>query len=133
MHIVDAPGHTGFPPISLPANALIDGTKPYGDTDGDALLNVVLTTGEVRGNFQPSASPQYVGLKFNLAGNTRYGWIGFEVPPNIFNGVRLLGWAYEDTGASILAGQVPEPTTACLVMTALALTSLTARGARPRN
>jgi hypothetical protein len=127
MHVVDAVGHALFPPVSLAANSPIDGTRPYGNTDGDELFTVILSSSQVRGNFQPAAAPQFVGVKFDLAGNTRFGWIGLDVPPNIFGGVRLLGYAYEDTGAPILAGQIPEPASAVGLIVLLAATGCVPR------
>jgi hypothetical protein len=118
MHVVDAPGHILFPPESLAAGTVISSALPYGSTNTDSLFNVVISTGEVRGNFQPSMSPQFVGVKFQIAANTYYGWIGLEVPQNIFDGVRLLGYAYETNGGSIVAG-VPEPASLVMLLSAV--------------
>lgn len=59
------------------------------------------------GNFTPNTGRGYVGFQFETAGgDARYGWAEFEVTSKDFIMHR---WAYEDSGASINAGQVPAP------------------------
>jgi hypothetical protein len=61
-------------------------------------------------NFATNAL-QYIGVRFKLngAGDDRYGWIGINITnPDDLTG-EITGFAYEDTGAAIAAGAVPEP------------------------
>jgi len=53
----------------------------------------------------------YIGVKFDLADGTHYGWIAFEGEEDASWGL-VTGWAFEDTtDTPIEAGQVPEPAT----------------------
>lgn len=56
------------------------------------------------GQFQPNVDG-YIGFRLN---GTNYGWMRvsftFDEP-----GALIRDWAYDDTGATILAGMVPEP------------------------
>jgi len=52
---------------------------------------------------------QYIGVRFRLNGEDRYGWIGINITnPDDLTG-QVSGFAYEDTGAAIAAGAFPEP------------------------
>jgi hypothetical protein len=61
----------------------------------------------------------YVGLRFDIAGQTHYGWAQFTYD-DAADTLTLLDFAYENTaGASILAGNtgvIPEPGSAALLM-----------------
>ena len=66
-----------------------------------------------QGNFH--GNPGYIGVCFDdLAdgGAPKYGWIAFEATLDLKRG-HITGWAYEDSGAPIIAGDagpiVPEP------------------------
>jgi PEP-CTERM motif len=69
------------------------------------------------GNFHPddlSGNPEYVGVRFKIggAGTDYYGWIAVDFTNHDDVTGAVTGFAYEDTGASILAGAtgaVPEP------------------------
>jgi hypothetical protein len=57
-----------------------------------------------------------VGLEFDIAGQTHYGWIEIESFDR-FGPVNFQRWAYEsDPGVGILAGAIPEPSTALLLV-----------------
>ncbi len=60
----------------------------------------------------------YAGLRFQneLTGQLNYGWV--KLRTTLGNGfpAAILGYAYEDTGAEITAGQVPEPHTGGFVL-----------------
>lgn len=65
------------------------------------------------GQFDPVN--RYIGVRFTLPGNAfqTYGWIEVQeydggIDAGHDNQGRVLGFAYETTGGSILAGQVPE-------------------------
>ena len=61
----------------------------------------------------------YLGLRFDLDGSTHYGWAEISINPLAGNSFdhTLYGYAYESTAdTSILAGAVPEPSTAMLLV-----------------
>jgi PEP-CTERM motif len=63
----------------------------------------------------------YLGLRFQneVTGIQNYGWILFNTTAGTgINGgfpASIIGYAYENTGASINAGAIPEPSTAALL------------------
>jgi hypothetical protein len=71
------------------------------------------------GGFATGATPSasivrgFVGFRFTIGGNTRYGWLDVEVrgATSAANtgGIFFFGAAYEDSGQSIAAGAVPAP------------------------
>jgi hypothetical protein len=110
-------------PAALPAGTLIGPDSTYGaaffnntsnqladeDFNNDNVKDDTLTgnflVDNVRGN------PQYLGVRFkvNDAGDDRYGWVGVDFTnADDLTGV-VTGYAYDDTGAPIEAGAVPEP------------------------
>lgn len=63
----------------------------------------------------------YVGVEFQLETGIHYGWIAIEMQ-FIFGGGHLLSYAYEsEPNRPIVAGAIPEPSTAMLVGTGTAL------------
>ena len=58
----------------------------------------------------------YMGVEFDIAGATHYGWIDLRVAPdNPY--AEIYGWAYEtEPGVSIIAGAIPEPATIFLLL-----------------
>lgn len=97
------------------ANRLID--EDAGQVDmvlgGTPAANIAIPTngpnflglgGEVR----------YLGVQAKLNGDPNpitYGWIGIRIDNELDATGAVTGWAYENTGREILAGQIPEPTT----------------------
>lgn len=55
-----------------------------------------------------NATDAYIGLGFSSAPNFYYGWIRVDID-NAAGTFLVKDWAYEDTGAPIGAGVVPEP------------------------
>lgn len=71
----------------------------------------------------------YIGFSFDNSGTTNYGWI--EVTYNAATGNLVMGdFAYEDSGAGILAGATGVPEPSCLGLLALGATGLLARRRR---
>ncbi len=113
---------------SLPENLTngdpISGTTTNWDNGTEILFSVVRTYpfygGTSTGNFGPSAyaGPGYLGVKFDLAGTDLYGWIHIDSVDPKYELYHIDGWAYEDDGSSILAGEmptvVPEPSSMAL-------------------
>jgi len=66
---------------------------------------------------------RYLGVRMHMAddpgpaSNITYGWIGIRITNEADATGEVIGWAYETSGASIRAGQVPEPAS---IITALA-------------
>ncbi|MBI5741473.1 MAG: PEP-CTERM sorting domain-containing protein [Nitrospirae bacterium] len=58
----------------------------------------------------PFITPGYMGIRFDPGDGTKYGWIHISSVELIY--YTIDGWAYDDSGQAIAAGQtiVPEPT-----------------------
>ena len=57
----------------------------------------------------------YVGVRFlDAASDELYGWIRFDTTGANGYPATVVDWAYEDNGAAILTGAVPEPSTLAL-------------------
>ncbi|MDF3130869.1 hypothetical protein P0Y35_16780 [Kiritimatiellaeota bacterium B1221] len=63
-------------------------------------------------------SSGYLGLRMDLDSGEYYGWAEIEYPTD--SSLVLKDFAYEDTGASIIAGAIPEPNTMALILSILA-------------
>jgi len=74
------------------------------------------------GQFQPGTDG-YVGFRLN---GSQYGWarVKFTLDDP---GAIIYDWAYDDSGAAIAAGAVPEPGRSTLILLALTLTALRRR------
>lgn len=82
------------------------------------------------GNFQDGAEG-YLGFRFvkNDASGPYYGWMRLTLTANTPGGL-VHDWAWEDSGAAIPAGVVPEPTH--LMLSLLGFTSMLLRRQRRR-
>jgi len=99
-------------------NAARTGQSTFGNIIRSVHSGTALTTG-------PGAfSNKYLLFSFknSLSGNQlQYGWVGMSTatvtPVNPLNmSVTLTDWAYDDSGAKITAGAIPEPSSAALAM-----------------
>ena len=110
-------------PVPLAAGTLIGPDSTYGsaflnhgsdqiadeDFNNDNALDDPIQTNFLADNV--AGNTQYVGVRFrvNDTGDDRYGWIGIDITnADDLTGV-VTGYAYDDSGAPITAGQVPEP------------------------
>jgi hypothetical protein len=114
---------------NLPAGELIDANSAF-VTDGPLVVRLTNTTaGPWAGG-----SDGYFGYRFDTLGPTMlYGWGRITLSPDA-QVMTLVEWAYENTGAPIRAGQLPEPGTGFLVALSLAIAALFRRriiAARP--
>jgi hypothetical protein len=94
---------------NLTIGTLINGTFTFGRTNGSEL------TGPTAFTF--SSSSNFIGFQFlNEATNQmNFGWAQFQLGATAGAQPRtLLQFAYENTGAAIAVGAVPEPTTYAL-------------------
>jgi hypothetical protein len=77
--------------------------------------------------YDPVTSPNFIGLggevrylgvrmNFQSEGAVEYGWIGIRITNEADATGEVVGWAYNDSGGAIYAGQVPEPSA---ILTAL--------------
>jgi len=79
---------------------------------------------DAHGDWGVPGESYYMGFTFDLEsdGSTVYGWA--EIKRIDAQNGRLLGWAYDDSGGLIGAGEIPEPT-------GLSLLALGAAGVAP--
>ncbi len=65
-----------------------------------------------------SGNTGYIGVRFNPGAGNLYGWIHVSSIAADYSSYQIDGWAYDDSGASIKAGQmpsvVPEPSSTAL-------------------
>lgn len=82
--------------------------------------------GSGAGQFQLGVSG-YVGFEFQttIGGPIYYGWFGIEI--NNTGAGRIIDWAYDDSGAAIAAGFVPEPGAVPLCLAGLAVLTTVGR------
>lgn len=96
---------------NLPVGAVIDGSWNYGRTD-----STVETSGPTA--FNLNSSNNIFGFKFlnESTGVYDFGWARVSLSGTLGSQPRaIVEYAYEDTGSSIMAGQVPEPSTMALL------------------
>lgn len=98
---------------NLAAGAVIGPASNFVPTGTDIQVVLASQFGTyLYGNFLAPNGRGFIGFKFNIGADTKYGWIELETgAPGTGIGIRFLGAGYEDSGASILAGQVPAPGT----------------------
>jgi hypothetical protein len=92
---------------------IIDSTSTY--TQTSRLYDDSLPA--VSGNWSETSPDNtgYLGLQFEIAGDDHYGWA--EITLNDDGTIELARFAYNDVaGESITAGQVPEPSSAALLI-----------------
>lgn len=116
----------GGPGIN-PAFLALEGATVGAGTAAAAFANINLgySTFENAGNAAFSGSSKYLLFSFNNSGTTNYGWIeltatttGSSGPSSAYSAT-IGDWAYDNSGAAITAGQVPEPSTLSLIGGAL--------------
>lgn len=99
-------------PYPLAVSTMIDGTGTYLRPGGGTNVGAQVTLN----------APNYLGFRFvnESAGNaTHFGWL--EVTFGATAGERAItGYAYDDSGAGVMAGVVPEPGTVALWLAGLA-------------
>lgn len=116
-------GGGNFDPNALPVGFLIGpggafDTTSNSDTIARTFGGLQTSTG---GNFPAfTGQVRYLGVRFNLGGPDLFGWIAVRLNADLLSG-DVLGFAYEDSGAAIAAGDtgrnavVPEPSSLALM------------------
>ena len=105
--------------VNLPFNDLIDSTDTYASGFGGSGQNPNYHFGPNPGQFQDGVDG-YLGFKFttNSALGPYYGWMRLSLTNNT-PGALVKDWAYDNTGAGIIAGNTgvaPEPGAALLLL-----------------
>jgi hypothetical protein len=91
---------------NLPLGTMVDGTYAFSRTNG------IETTGPTA--FLLNSSSNYIGFRFlnEATGQINYGWAQFSLSGTSGSQPRtLIAYGYENSGAPIAVGAVPEPTT----------------------
>ncbi len=116
---------SGDYPAQLTAGELIGGTGDFED------FQTQITTPDGTPPWDPAGDTGFMGIKFDLTGNTHFGWI--EITSISGTEIVINQWAYEDQpNVGIEAGVIPEPTTGLLLGTVLTVGALT-RGKRRQS
>ena len=92
---------------NLALGTLIDSSDTFQTFADDGLTNL----SGAQGNFN---TPGYIGVQFQLSGNTHFGYVGYEGLGTNTGRVFALGWE-DEPGAGVLAGGIPEPTSLTLL------------------
>ncbi|HEY6433781.1 MAG TPA: hypothetical protein VIZ17_17515 [Acetobacteraceae bacterium] len=69
----------------------------------------------------PNYNDKYALFRFDVGGQTDYGWLELSVGGGQYPVVNVLGYAYQTNGKPIKAGDVPEPQRLPIALGALAL------------
>ncbi|MBA4107927.1 MAG: hypothetical protein C0485_19520 [Pirellula sp.] len=112
---------------NLPSGSLIGPGLTFGSPGADQLTGI--SGGGPAGNFQVSDGAGYIGVRFQLAGDTHYGFVGYEGAgaENSANG-HVFALGYETTPNTAIAA-VPEPTSLVMLAAGAAGLSLYRRRA----
>lgn len=64
----------------------------------------------------PMSEETWLGLEYHLEDGVHYGWVSLRSGLSSTNAVYIYGWAYEsEPGKPIIAGMIPEPSSALLL------------------
>ena len=101
--------------LSLDAGATY-ATLPFGTPITSANTYIALTAAAAAANWEAGAN-LYLGVQFvnSVTSATNYGWVHLTTTGTTGFPATIVDYAYEDSGGSILAGQVPEPSTFALL------------------
>jgi len=109
---------------NIPFGTLVDGTWTYVRSNSSETSGITA--------FATNSQNNLVGIRFTNGANTYFGWIRFSLSGTPASQPRaVVEYAYEDSGAGILAG-VPEPSTFAL-MGVMAAGALGVRAWRKRK
>lgn len=86
-----------------------------------SLLSIVGTSGPDLAIGFTNGEAGYMGFRFNPEGTTLYGWAEIILSGGSSGNFEVLRWAYEDSGAAIQVGAIPEPASTGVGLGVLAL------------
>ena len=98
--------NTGAQTTALTAGMTIDSSSAFGSYQA------------MQGQF--TGKTAYMGVQFHVGpndndpDNIRYAWVQVAGGPTLGFPATIIDWAYEDSGAGIVVGAVPEPSTLAL-------------------
>ena len=115
--ILGSPGFLSFRAAALPTGSFIGATAPAGNEwrGEEIALNSCVSAGGVFCSGEFVGGINYLGVEFDISGQTHYGWVEIESSP-IGTRAWIHRWAYEtEPGVGIIAG-IPEPSAMLLVL-----------------
>jgi len=118
-------------PTNFASGILIDGGSKYSGSSTKTLASYDTDGDFIFGNF-PANATGFLG--FVLPGNN-YGWVrlSFGNTLDATTGFTVVDWAYDNTGAAILAGQTTSAVPGAGALAALAVGASGLRGRRSRK
>jgi hypothetical protein len=98
-------GSSGTLVDNLPVGTIVDSSWTFGRSNGSE------TTGATA--FNLNSSNNYIGIRFlnEATGQLNFGWVHFQLTGAGTQPRALIDWAYDNAGAPVAVGVVPEPTT----------------------
>jgi hypothetical protein len=92
--------YNGTHVAALAAGVLVDGSSALGTWQA---MNTEFT-----------GTTAFMGVEFNLSSNPMFGWIRVAGGPTLGFPATIVDWAYENSGAGIVTGMIPEPSSMAL-------------------
>lgn len=113
FHPVAATVTLDSPILNLTPGTLVNGSNIFSSTYPGGYSSSDSHVGNSAGQFN-SGSEGYIGFMFttNDSSGPLYGWMRVGLSNTGNNGL-IREWAYEDSGAGIAVGAVPEPSVIC--------------------
>jgi len=107
------PLELGYEIAASPVSPLEWGTSPYGNLFASYQWNGSEYVGI--GYWREEDADGYLGVQFDIGGNTHYGWVHVINTYGITG--EIVAWAYESTpDTGLQAGVIPEPATLLLLL-----------------
>lgn len=110
----------------LAPGTTVDGSLNSSSVSGNNGIGYLVREGVV-GQGWNSGGSSYAGFEFSYNGAPVYGWLKIDFSGSSFT---LAQWGYDNTGAPIEVGAIPEPNTALLLGLGLAGLAMAGRKAR---
>jgi hypothetical protein len=97
--------YSGGDPSILSSSNMVSAGQSFGGGFGSFFWS---SYGYCYGNWCGGQTDKYIGLRFNIGGNTHYGWVRVDIGPGFTFTIK--DYAYEDTpNTPIMAGDVGVP------------------------
>lgn len=102
--------------VAIPEGGIVGPSLTFSD------WTTPISNGDIRAPGFSSGAPGYMGFQFEKDGATLYGWAEVVMSyDDQFGAFQVNSWAFDDTGAPIQVGVVPEPAATGVGLGALAL------------